>query len=74
MDEEKIKERVKERYKAVAIQSTSCCGPGCCSGDGSSSGLLVDYGLVDADLPANLLDKPYKKEDLAKAVARAMRA
>lgn len=30
--------------------------------------------LVDSDLPANLLNKPYKKEDLAKAVALAMGA
>jgi SAM-dependent methyltransferase len=56
MDDRKIKQRVKERYAAVAIQSTSCCGPGCCSGDGTGDGLLVDYGLIDAELPvgANL--------------------
>jgi SAM-dependent methyltransferase len=51
MNEEKIKESVKERYKAVATQSTSCCGPSCCSGEDSNSGALVDYGLIDADLP-----------------------
>ena len=56
MDEKKIKESVKERYAAVAIQSTSCCGPGCCSPDGSDVDALVNYGLIDADLPvgANL--------------------
>jgi len=56
MDDKKIKESVKERYAAVAIQSTSCCGPNCCSPDGSGAGALVDYGLIDADLPvgANL--------------------
>ena len=30
--------------------------------------------LVDSDLPANLLGKPYQKEDLAEAVALALRA
>lgn len=30
--------------------------------------------LVDMDLPANLLQKPYKKETLANAVALAMKA
>ena len=56
MDENKIKQSVKERYAAVAIQSTSCCGPGCCSPDGSDVDALVNYGLIDADLPvgANL--------------------
>ena len=56
MDDKKIKQSVKERYAEVAIQSTSCCGPNCCSPDGSGAGALVDYGLIDAELPvgANL--------------------
>jgi len=56
MDDKKIKQSVKERYAAVATQATSCCGPNCCSPDGSSSGALVDYGLIDSNLPvgANL--------------------
>lgn len=56
MDDEKIKQSVKEHYAEVAMQSTSCCGPNCCSPDGSGAGSLVDYGLIDAELPigANL--------------------
>ena len=51
MNEEKIKESVKERYKVVATQATSCCGSSGCCGEDANSGALVDYGLIDVDLP-----------------------
>ena len=57
MEEAKIKQQVKERYGAIAAQSTSCCGgSSCCSGSDLESGLLVDYGSLNVMLPdgANL--------------------
>lgn len=58
MNEEKIKQQVKERYGLIVTQSTSCCGGGsnCCSGGDLASGELVDYGILNDILPegANL--------------------
>lgn len=57
MNEEKIKQQVKERYGLIVTQSTSCCGgSNCCSAGDSASGELVDYGVLNDILPegANL--------------------
>lgn len=44
MDEQSIKNQVKNRYSAVAKQESSCCGPSSCCDDQPNVNALVDYG------------------------------
>lgn len=56
MDEIKIKEEVRKRYAGIASNpASSCCGDSACCSESETS-QLIDYGLLNADLPegANL--------------------
>jgi len=54
MDNDKIKESVKQRYSKIAKQENSCCGPvdSCCSGGDLTDSISKEIGYSEEELRA----------------------